>query len=122
MFTFIYLVPPTLSRPPQSRTFDIDRTAFLECGVNTSTFPEPTVKWFRGSTLVNSGGSIFISPDTKSLIIMNTMTSDSGIYTCEVTNVVGTIRHNATVTVKDIRANSKQLHTVYTVSNLTHGA
>jgi len=100
-FILIYLVPPTLSRPPQNATFNTRRIAFLECGVDSETFPEPTVQWLKGSVQVNNNNRYFISPTTKSLIIRDVSQSDGGMYTCGVENVAGTIRHSATLTVVD---------------------
>ena len=88
-----------LSHPPQSTIFYTGRLAFLECGVSSETFPQPNVTWFKGSNPVDFSGRYFFSPNTKSLIIRNVALIDAGMYTCEVSNVAGSGRYNADLTV-----------------------
>ena len=99
------VVLPPLSRQPQSATFFTGRMAYIECGINSDTFPEPTIKWLKDSVPVETSGRYFISPNTKSLIIKQIILGDSGMYTCEVSNVAGTITSNATLAVIDSQAN-----------------
>ena len=99
------VVLPPLSRQPQSATFYTGRIAYIECGINNDTFPEPTVNWLKDSAPIETSGRYFISPSTKSLIIRQIEVGDSGMYTCEVSNVAGTITTSATLTVVDSQAN-----------------
>lgn len=98
MLIFI-LVSPRLSHPPKNSTFQEHRIAYLECGVNSDTFPEPTVTWYKGSVPVDFTGRNFFSPTTKSLLIREANPSDNGLYACEVSNAAGEIRHSATLTI-----------------------
>ena len=108
LFNFIvHLVAPSLSRPPQDATFYFDRIAFLECGVNDTTFPPPLVRWYKDSVLVDYSGRNFFSPNTKSLIIRQIRPEDNGRYTCEVSNVAGDISHSANLTVLNAVAAGK---------------
>ena len=100
-----HLVAPTLSRPPQSAIFYTGRIAYLECGISSETFPQPNVTWYRGSDRVDFTGRYFFSPNTKSLIIRNVALTDAALYTCEVSNVAGSERSNATLMVQDRAAN-----------------
>ena len=101
----IDIVLPPLSHQPQSATFYTGRIAYIECGINSNTFPEPIVKWSKDSTLIETNGRYFISPNTKSLIIKQIEVGDSGMYTCEVSNVADTITSSANLTVVDSQAN-----------------
>lgn len=65
----------------------------------------PNVTWFKDTNRIEFGGRNFFSPNTKTLLISDITVADSGRYTCEVTNVVGTIRHSADLTVLDSQAN-----------------
>ena len=108
-FLVVHLVRPMLSRPPQSATFYRRRTAYLECGVDSDTFPKPNVTWIKDSVPVEFGDRKFFSPNTKSLIIRDVAEADSGRYTCEVSNVAGTTNHSANLTVLNSQANGMLL-------------
>lgn len=109
----VHLVVPKLTHPPQDFVFYSQRMAFVECGVDNKTFPEPTVEWFKNSAPVNFNDRIFFSPNTKSLLIRDSRQSDSGMYTCKVSNVAGKIEHNASITITSGVANGMYLYLYY---------
>ena len=73
--------------------------------MSSETFPQPNVTWFKGSNPVDFSGRYFFSPNTTSLIIRNVALTDAGMYTCEVSNVAGSERYSADLTVLNGNAN-----------------
>uniref|UniRef100_A0A7N5KC64 Ig-like domain-containing protein n=1 Tax=Ailuropoda melanoleuca TaxID=9646 RepID=A0A7N5KC64_AILME len=62
-----------------------------------------TVKWFKGAKELVSGGSCYISKEAleSSLELYAVKTSDSGTYTCQVSNVAGSVECSANLFVKE---------------------
>ena len=95
------LVAPTLLHSPEDRTFFIGAVSFLECGIRNDTFPPPTVRWYKSEDEVltdseeiisNSDRSkYFISPNTKTLLIADSTSTDGGMYRCVATNAAGSV-------------------------------
>lgn len=62
-----------------------------------------TIKWFKGDKELVSGGSCYITKETSesSLELYAVKTSDSGTYTCKVSNVAGSVECSADLFVKE---------------------
>jgi hypothetical protein len=88
---------------PSNLNIPIGETAVFECEAANS-FPYSNISWFRtvnGVTqniLASNDSRIYISL-VNTLYINNVVLSDAGIYTCVATNVAGTIRANAQLSV-----------------------
>ena len=66
-------------------------------------FPRPTVRWYKDGALFRQrkGGSrLYLSPSTLVLTMRGLVPTDSGKYTCNVSNAHGWISHTYYVTVK----------------------
>lgn len=73
------------------------RTLRIYCIVTGS--PRPTVAWEKnGKTLVSSRGRVQVVRD-GSLFVRPVVESDSGVYTCVGSNIVGTHKMSSTVDV-----------------------
>lgn len=57
-------------------------SASFQC--NASGDPRPTVTWFKGGFQLSAGGRVVIGEYT--LTVLNTVASDSGQYSCNVSN------------------------------------
>jgi len=67
---------------PVNVTVNESASASFRC--NASGDPKPVVTWFKGVTQLAPGGRIVIGGD--SLTILNTIASDAGQYSCNVSN------------------------------------
>ena len=63
-------------------TVNESSSASFQC--NASGDPKPVVTWFKGRTQLTSGGRVVIGED--SLTVLNTVSSDAGQYSCNVSN------------------------------------
>lgn len=79
------------------------RTVRLECDVDAR--PKASIKWFRNGKEVETGGRITIRKSSN-LVISQTVTSDSGHYTCLASNDVANVSFpiaNLTIQASDDR-------------------
>ena len=72
--------------------------------------PRPTVKWYKDGALFKErkgGSTLYLSPWTTVLSLRDLLPTDSGTYTCNVSNPYGWINHTYKVDVhgkgKDVR-------------------
>ena len=67
---------------PVNMTVNESSSVSFRC--NASGDPKPVVTWFKGGKQLAAGGGIVIGGD--SLTILNTIASDAGQYSCNVSN------------------------------------
>ena len=67
---------------PMNITVNESSPASFRC--NASGDPKPVVSWFKGGTQLTPGARIAIGED--SLTIVSTVASDSGQYSCNISN------------------------------------
>ena len=68
------------------------KNAVFQCHSST-TFPSPTITWFKNSRTLNIDGSrIRVSPDTGTLLIRSVTRLDEGSYYCVGRNSAGSVR------------------------------
>lgn len=79
-------VPSSLDFHPVNVTVNESSSAAFQC--NASGDPKPTVTWFKYDTQLSSGGRFVI--DENSLTILRVVASDSGAYSCNVSNGLDT--------------------------------
>ncbi|KAK2567085.1 Hemicentin-1 [Acropora cervicornis] len=79
-------VPASLDFHPVNMTVNESSSAAFQC--NASGDPKPTVTWFKYDTQLSSGGRFVI--DENSLTILRVVASDSGAYSCNVSNGLDT--------------------------------
>lgn len=76
-------VPQILNRPTA-------QTIRLECDVEGK--PKPSIKWFKDGTEIGVSGRITIRK--SNLVISQSVTSDSGSYVCEASNLLANVSFN----------------------------
>ena len=88
-------------------------TDLVENETNTVTFscqatgePLPIISWYFNGTMINSdankyniSNSVNGTVMTSSLMIMNSQSSDAGVYTCEAENFIRTVTTSGILTV-----------------------
>ena len=70
-------LPQTLAKPTA-------QTVRLECDIDAR--PKANIKWFQNGKEVETNGRITLRKSNSSLVISQTVTSDSGLYTCRASN------------------------------------
>lgn len=79
---FLYSVPASLDLTPVNVTVNESSSASFQC--NASGDPKPVVTWFKGGSQLFEGGRVVIG--VGSMTILNTVASDTGQYSCNVSN------------------------------------
>lgn len=94
------LEPPLFTAKPSNQDVKPGTTVSFKAGF-TGTAPL-AVKWFREEKEIVSGGSYFIKKDASgsSLELSSVKPSDSGKYTCQVSNDAGKVDCTAALFVK----------------------
>ena len=73
------------------------QTAVVECMSSGS--PKPKISWLKDGQPLQVTDRHFFTADNQLLIIMKSEVADSGAYTCEMTNTLGTERGTSYLTV-----------------------
>ena len=87
---------PSIVLPPVSMVVNETGIASLQCEVKGN--PAPLVTWLKENSSLPADKRIFQSRD--GLIIVDVTSQDSGLYTCEARNFLGTVSSSATLTVQ----------------------
>ncbi|NP_001103840.1 leucine-rich repeats and immunoglobulin like domains 3 S homeolog precursor [Xenopus laevis] len=95
--TLTVLETPSFLRPLMDRTASKGETTVLQCIVGGS--PTPRVNWTKDDSPLVVTERHFFAAGNQHLIIVDTDLEDAGIYTCEVSNILGTERGNIHLTV-----------------------
>ena len=78
-----------------SITVPVGNSVKLDC--SATGYPRPTVRWYKDGALFQNrkGGSrLYLSKFTTVLVMKDVVPSDTGKYTCNVSNVYGWINHS----------------------------
>lgn len=78
----VYSVPASLDVKLVNVTVNESSSASFQC--NASGDPKPVITWLKGGGQLSAGGRVVIGRDT--LTILNTVASDAGQYSCNVSN------------------------------------
>ena len=96
--TLTVLAVPHFVQPLADVEARLGETTMLECKVAGN--PTPKVRWIKDDeVIVPSDGVLLVEEDTV-LILSNTKQSDSGVYTCEVSNALGKETDSARLSIK----------------------
>uniref|UniRef100_UPI00358DF993 leucine-rich repeats and immunoglobulin-like domains protein 3 isoform X1 n=1 Tax=Myxine glutinosa TaxID=7769 RepID=UPI00358DF993 len=88
--TLAVLETPWFVRPLRDRTVVVGETAVLHCIAAGS--PPPRLTWSRRNEPLTLTERHFFAADNQLLVIVNASPEDSGSYTCELSNTLGTER------------------------------
>ena len=72
-------------------------TAALQCMSDGS--PKPKISWLKNGKPLAINRRHFLAAENQLLIVVETVRSDMGLYTCEVTNTLGTISGSTELTI-----------------------
>ncbi|CAH3163880.1 unnamed protein product, partial [Pocillopora meandrina] len=88
-----YTYKPEIVTHPQNITTREGQNVTLYCNATGS--PVPTISWYKNGYPINNSFSTIFSPSHEQLTIRNVNRIDSGDYTCQAKNRVGTDTSNA---------------------------
>uniref|UniRef100_A0A3Q0S108 Ig-like domain-containing protein n=1 Tax=Amphilophus citrinellus TaxID=61819 RepID=A0A3Q0S108_AMPCI len=90
-------LPPSFKIPLTNQEVTEGKSVVLHCELNK---PAASVEWRRGGEPLKNGDNIKTTDNGEcTLAIKNLISSDSGIYTCEVVNKFGVTSYNGNITV-----------------------
>ncbi|XP_066015791.1 hemicentin-1-like isoform X2 [Pocillopora verrucosa] len=93
---------PEIVTHPQNITTREGQNVTLYCNATGS--PVPTISWYKNGYPINNSFSTIFSPSHEQLTIRNVNRIDSGDYTCQAKNRVGTDTSNASTINVQFRA------------------
>jgi len=93
---------PEFLRQMTDAVATVGETARLECSASAS--PKPTLTWTRNGIPLYMTERHFLTADSQLLIIVKTNVDDSGIYTCKISNELGSISQSMSLTIKQPRS------------------
>lgn len=86
-FFFSNLERPTFVKPMESKDVMTGTSSVLECMASGS--PKPTLFWLKDGQPIEGTERHFFAAEDQLLIIVDTIMSDAGTYTCSMTNELG---------------------------------
>ncbi|XP_071817882.1 contactin-4-like [Apostichopus japonicus] len=92
-------IPPSFPVPVQSNQ-PAARGGSVLILCNPDGAPKPTIKWYRGSSRINTGGRFNVTEEGH-LYITGVVDSDFGDYRCEATNTFSTESSTGSLVIKD---------------------
>ena len=100
MFTSPVCVPetPAFVKPMENRETEEGKTTVLECMASGS--PKPRVKWLKDGEPLQLTQRHFFTAENQLLIIVETLPTDAGLYTCIMSNTLGTERGTSRLQVR----------------------
>ena len=102
----VFLVAAVIVDSPQTQNVTAGQSFMLTC--NATGYPVPTIEWRQNGTsyTIRDPSVISIIPtdglrsNSSVITVTNATTSDTGLYQCVATNVVGADIENATIIVQ----------------------
>lgn len=85
--TLIIQEPPSFIKKMENKDVIQGKTIVLECLAQGS--PIPNLKWLKNGHTIDITERHFFAAEQQLLIIVNTLLTDSGIYSCELNNNYG---------------------------------
>ncbi|XP_050421746.1 protogenin B-like [Adelges cooleyi] len=86
VFRLEVMTPPTIVTKPETQTVPIANTIRFRCSAEGN--PTPNITWYHNGQLLKPHGRIKLKD--KYLLVSNTVSNDSGVYQCFVSNQYGT--------------------------------
>ncbi|XP_019412229.1 PREDICTED: hemicentin-1 isoform X1 [Crocodylus porosus] len=92
-------VPPKIQGAPRVMKVQVGHRIDIPCSAQG--VPPPTVTWFKGRNTMLIDGRQYISSPDGTLTISKVQLSDSGIYKCVASNLVGSDESSITIQVQE---------------------
>ncbi|XP_019355735.1 hemicentin-1 isoform X2 [Alligator mississippiensis] len=92
-------VPPKIQGAPRVMKVQVGHRIDIPCSAQG--VPPPTVTWFKGRNTMLIDGRQYISSPDGTLTISKVQLSDSGIYKCVASNIVGSDESSITIQVQE---------------------
>ena len=107
LFHFIFIVIPSIENPVDNKIRDQeDNVTFLCQAVGE---PVPNISWYFNDVMINVlynsskymivSRSLNITTTEKTLTVYNITSSDVGTYTCNASNIIGSVANSGILTV-----------------------
>ena len=112
LFFFLSYVidPPKIVTHPSNSSVELGGDVTLTC--NASGDPQPTFKWYKDSiSMVETDD---INPFVPKLVLKGALAQDEAWYSCEATNVAGTVRSNS-ASLKVFGEQRNEMHICYCI-------
>jgi len=94
-------VTKPLLRTPKSKRVSDGSKLRIKCKVTNRAYPAPAIAWYKdGALLTRSHAHIDTKKKRSVLVVMRATGRDSGIYTCQATNIAGTSSVTTSVTIR----------------------
>ncbi|XP_065337029.1 leucine-rich repeats and immunoglobulin-like domains protein 1 [Cloeon dipterum] len=102
------LDPPRFAKPIENKDVMLGETAVIECMAEG--LPKPKLVWTRDGQQIEKDDRHFLTGEDQLLIIVNAGNTDSGLYTCELSNSAGKLSGTSRLTViqRDVYTNEKK--------------
>uniref|UniRef100_A0A2I3GV26 Leucine rich repeats and immunoglobulin like domains 1 n=1 Tax=Nomascus leucogenys TaxID=61853 RepID=A0A2I3GV26_NOMLE len=88
---------PSLAVPLEDRVVSVGETVAFQCKATGN--PPPRITWFKGDHPLSLTERHHLTPDNQLLVVQNVVAEDTGRYTCEMSNTLGTERAHSQLTV-----------------------
>ena len=107
LLLFVFLIAPPKFTVPTDKmarnliAVPVGNSVKLDCSAKG--YPRPTVRWYKDGALFQDrkGGSrLYLNKFTTVLVMKDVVPSDTGKYTCNVSNAYGWINHSYSVNVR----------------------
>lgn len=85
--TLIVHEPPSFVKPMENKEVTTGKSSVLECMASGS--PKPSLEWLKDDKPIEVTERHFFAADDQLLIIVDTIASDAGTYTCTMSNWLG---------------------------------
>jgi len=94
------VIKPALRTPKSKRVSDGSKLR-LKCKVTNRAYPSPAIAWYKDGALLTARHAAIDTKKKRSVLVVQKATArDSGIYTCQATNIAGTSASTTSVTVR----------------------
>nr|XP_006815649.1 PREDICTED: leucine-rich repeats and immunoglobulin-like domains 2 isoform X2 [Saccoglossus kowalevskii] len=95
--TLTVLETPSFVEPMQDVDAVMGENAVLRCPA--SGYPKPRIKWMKDDNALDITERHFFTSENELLVIVHAESGDAGLYTCEISNTLGTVVQSAVLTV-----------------------
>ena len=110
VFLSYVIDPPKIMTHPSNSSVELGGDVTLAC--NASGDPQPTFKWYKDSiSMVETDD---INPFLPKLVLKGALAQDDAWYSCEATNVAGTVRSNS-ASLKVFGEQRNEMHICYCI-------